>query len=85
MENKNRKVLSCEFNIDTACVEGCYVDCKSDCEMLSKVLSIYCPAVEDQFAENMYEQSERTWLVYNTPVDYVSLLLHGDMREYLRK
>ncbi len=35
------------------------------------------------FAENMFERSELTWLVYNAPVDYVNLLLHGDMREYL--
>ncbi len=83
MKNRNWKVLSCEFNIDTACVEARHVDCKSDCGMLSKVLSIYCPAVEDLFADNMYERSELTWLVYNAPVDYVNLLLHGDMREYL--
>ncbi len=85
MENRNWKVLSCEFNTDTACVEVCYVDCNSDGKMMSNVLSIYCPAVEDQFAENMYERSELTWLVYNSPVDYVNLLLHGDMREYLNK
>ena len=24
------------------------------------------------------------WLVYNASVDYVNLLLHGDVREYLR-
>lgn len=79
MENRSRKVLSCEFNMDTACVEVRYVDCNSD----GKMMSIYCPAVEDQFAENMCERSELTWLVYNAPVDYVNLLLHGDMREYL--
>lgn len=83
MENRNWKVLSCEFNMDTACVEVRYVDCNSDGGMLSKVLSIYCPAVEDQFAENMYERSELTWLIYNAPMDYVNLLLHGDMRLYL--
>ncbi len=87
MENRDWKVLSCEFNMDTACVEVCYADCNSDGKMmsnvLSNVLSIYCPAVENLFAENMYERSELTWLVYNTPVDYVNLLLHGDMRPYL--
>ncbi len=83
MENRNWKVLSCEFNMDTACVEVRYVDGTSDGEKLSNVLSIYCPDVEDQFAENMYERSELTWLVYNDPADYVNLLLHGNMREYL--
>ena len=32
----------------------------------------------------MYESSELEWLVYNAPVDYVNLLLHGDVREYLK-
>ncbi len=83
MENRNRKVLSCEFNMDTACVEVRYVDCNSDGKMMSNVLSIYCPTVGDQFAENMYERSELTWLIYNAPADYVNLLLHGNMWEYL--
>ena len=69
------KVLSCGFNIDTACVEVRY-------ESGSK-LAIYCPRVEDMVAENMYERSELDWLVYNAPVDYVNLLLHGDIRAYL--
>ena len=70
-----KKVLSCEFNIDTACVEVQY-------EGGSK-LAIYCPRVEDLVAENMYERSELSWLMYNAPVDYVNLLLHGNIRAYL--
>ncbi len=80
MENR---IISCEFNIDTASVEIRYVDCKSDGKMVRNLVQIYCPTVEDQFAKNMYERSELTWLVYNAPVDYVNLLLHGNMREYL--
>lgn len=71
-----KKAISCEFNIDTACVEVVY-------ENGSK-LAIYCPRVEDMVAENMYERSELDWLVYNAPVDYVNLLLHGDIQEYLK-
>ena len=33
---------------------------------------------------NMFESSELEWLVYNAPVDYVNLLLYGDVREYLK-
>ena len=40
--------------------------------------------LEVEVARNMYESSELEWLVYNAPVDYVNLLLHGDVREYLR-
>ncbi|MBQ6999460.1 MAG: hypothetical protein IJN67_00260 [Oscillospiraceae bacterium] len=70
-----KKILSCEFNIDTACVEVTYEG--------GTKLSICCPRVEDMVAENMYERSELNWLVYNAPVDYVNLLLHGDIRVYL--
>lgn len=70
------KMISCEFNIDTACVEVRYAD--------GSVISIDCTLVEVEVARNMYESSELEWLVYNAPVDYVNLLLHGDVREYLR-
>ena len=69
------KIVSCEFNIDTACVEVKYAD--------GSMISIDSIRVEKEIARNMYEASELDWLVYNTPVDYVNLLLHGDIREYL--
>ena len=70
------KMISCEFNIDTARVEVKYAD--------GSVISIDCTLVEAEVARNMYESSELEWLVYNAPVDYVNLLLHGDFREYLK-
>ena len=72
----DKKVISCEFNVDTACVEVRFVD--------SSMIAIDCTLVEDEVARNMYESSELEWLVYNAPVDYVNLLLHGDVRKYLR-
>ena len=70
------KIISCEFNIDTACVEVKYSD--------GSMISINCTRVENEVARNMYEASELDWLVYNAPVVYVNLLLNGDMREYLK-
>ena len=70
------KIISCEFNIDTVCVEVKYQD--------GSMVSIDCTKVEYEVAQNMYEASELDWLVYNAPVDYVNLLLHGDIQEYLR-
>ena len=72
----DKKVISCEFNIDTACVEVRYTD--------GSMIAIDCTLVEAEVARNMYESSELEWLVYNAPADYVNLLLHGDVREYLR-
>lgn len=72
----DKNVISCEFNIDTACVEVRFVD--------GSMIAIDCTLVEAEVARNMYESSELEWLVYNAPVDYVNLLLHGDIRGYLR-
>ena len=72
----DKKVISCAFNIDTACVEVRLVD--------DSMIAIDCTLVEAEVARNMFESSELEWLVYNAPVDYVNLLLHEDIREYLR-
>ena len=72
----DKKLISCAFNIDTARVEVKYAD--------GSMIAIDCTLVEAEVARNMYESSELEWLVYNAPVDYMNLLLHGDAREYLR-
>ena len=71
----DKKVISCAFNIDAACVEVRFVD--------GSMIFVDCTLVEAEVARNMYESSELGWLVYNAPVDYVNLLLHGDVQEYL--
>ena len=72
----DKKVISCAFNIDTACVEARFVD--------GSMISVDCTLVEAEVARNMYESSELEWLVYHAPVDYANLMLHGDVCEYLR-
>ncbi len=72
----DKKVTFCAFNIDTACVEVKFAD--------GNMISIDCTLVEAEIVRNMYESSELDWLVYNAPVEYVNLLLHGDVREYLK-
>ena len=68
-------ILSCEFNIDTACIEIKLTD--------GSMVSIDCIAVENEYANNMYETSELDYLIYNEPLSYVELLLSGKMEEYL--
>ena len=72
----DKKLISCAFNIDTARVEVKYAD--------GSMIAIDCTLVEAEVARNMFESSELEWLVYNAPVDYVNLMLHGDVCEYLR-
>ena len=68
-------IKSCEFNIDTACVEVKLTD--------GSMVSIDCDAVEAEYAHNMYEISELDYLIYNDPMSYVELLLSGRIKEYL--
>ena len=71
-----KKLLSCEFNMDTGCVELRYSD--------GSLYSIDCTAVENEVARNMYERSELDDLVYNDPVGYADLVFNGDLESYLR-
>lgn len=70
------KILSCEFYIDTACVELRLSD--------GTMISIDCTAVENEVADNMYQQSELDYLIYNAPWEYDDLILNGDPEKYLK-
>lgn len=70
------KILSCEFNIDTACVEVRLAG--------GTLISIDCTAVENEVADNMYQRSELDWLIYNAPLEYVDLILNREPEKYLK-
>ena len=70
------KILSCEFNIDTACMELRFAD--------GSMISIDYTAVENEVADNMYQRSELDWLIYNAPLEYADLILNGDPEKYLK-
>lgn len=72
-----RKILSCEFNLDTACVELRLAD--------GTLISIDCTAVENEVANSTYQRSELDWLIYNDPLAYVELILNGDPQKYLKE
>ena len=71
-----KRLLSCEFNMDTACVELKFSD--------GSMIAIDTIAVENEVARNMYERSELDDLVYNDPVGYADLVFNGDLESYLR-
>ena len=71
-----RKILSCEFNLDTACVELRLDD--------GTLLPIDCTAVENEVANSMYQRSELDWLIYNATLEYVDLVLNGEIKVYLK-
>ena len=71
-----KHLLSCEFNLDTACVELCFSD--------GSMVSIDTIAVENEVVNNMYQQSELDYLIYNDPAAYADLILNGDPAVYLK-
>ena len=72
-----KKLKSCEFNMDTNRVELLYTD--------GTMLAIDTIAVENEYAEDMYQRSELDWLIYNAPLAYADLVLNGDMEGYLKR
>ncbi len=70
------KLLFCEYNMDTACVELKYAD--------GSMISIDTIAVENEVADNMYQRSELDYLIYNDPPAYADLILNGNPETYLK-
>ena len=70
------RLISCEFNMDNACVELKFRD--------SSMIAIDTIAVENEVADNMYQRSELDWLIYNAPLEYADLILNGDPEKYLK-
>ena len=71
-----KHLLSCDFNLDTACVELCFSD--------GSMVSIDTIAVENEVANNMYQRSELDYLIYNDPAAYADLIFNGDPEAYLK-
>lgn len=71
-----KRLLSCEFNMDTACVELKFAN--------GSMIAIDTIAVENEVADNIYQRSELDWLIYNDPAAYADLVLSGDPETYLK-
>ena len=71
-----KKLISCRFNMDTACVELKFTD--------GSMIAIDTIAVENEVADNMYQRSELDYLIYNDPIAYADLVLNGDPEAYLK-
>ena len=70
-----KTIKSCEFNMDTGCVELRFQD--------GNMISIDCTAVENEVADNRFQRSEMDYLIYNDPLAYADLILNGDVEAYL--
>ena len=70
------RLLSCEFNMDTACVEVKFAD--------DSMIAINTIDAENEIADNMYQRSDLEWLIYNKPLEYAQLVLGGDLERYVK-
>ena len=70
-----KRLLSCEFNFDTVCVELKFSN--------GTMIAIDTIAVENEVVDNMYQRSDLDYLIYNDPMAYADLILNGNPKAYL--
>ena len=71
-----KKMITCEFNIDTVCVELKYDD--------NSMISIDCTTVEKELDASLLQRGELDWLIYNKPMEYAELVLNGGIEDYIK-
>ena len=69
------KLITCEFNMDSSCVELRFDD--------GMELDIDCTAIENKYGHTIRQRSELDWLIYNAPLEYAQLVLSGEINGYL--
>ena len=70
------KLIHAFFNMDTNSVELTYND--------GSVLTIDCEEVENHYDVTSGQMADLDWLLYNAPMEYASLVLSGEMENYLK-
>ena len=69
-----KKLISCKFNMDTACVELRYTN--------GTLISIDCTEVEYEVAHTVKQRSALDYLSYNAPLEYAEPILNGGTNRY---
>ena len=60
-------LISCAYNMNTACVELKFTD--------DSMIAIDTIAVKNEVTDNIYQWSELDWLICNKPLEYAQLSL----------
>ena len=71
------KLITCEFNMDSGCVELRFDD--------GTELGIDCTVVESEYAHTVQQKTELDWLVYNAPLEYAQLVFSGNLTKYIKE
>lgn len=69
------KLLSCLYNMNTNRVEIRFAE--------GSAVAIDCLAIEDEYGNTYAQRAELDWLLYNKPLEYVQMVLKGEMEYYL--
>ena len=70
------RLISCEFNMDSGCVEARFTD--------GSVIAVDCSAVETALDANTLQRAELDWLIYNKPLEYVRAVFSGEIEDYVK-
>ena len=70
------KLIHAFYNMDTNSVELTYID--------GFVLTIDCEEVENHYDVTNGQMADLDWLLYNATMEYASLVLSGEMENYLK-
>ena len=70
------KLIHAFFNMDTNSVELTYID--------GSVLTIDCEEVENHYDVTNGQMADLDWLLYNATTEYASLVLSGEMENYMK-
>ena len=71
------KLIHGFYNMDSNAVELIYND--------GSVLTIDCEEVENAYDVRGGQMADLDWLLYNAPMEYASLVLSGEMENYLKE
>lgn len=72
-----KKLISCEFNMDTACVELRYTD--------GTLISIDCTEVEYEVTHTVKQRAALDYLIYNVPLEYANMVLSGNIEQIIKQ
>ena len=70
------KLIHGFYSMDSNAVELIYND--------GSVLTIDCEEVESHYDVTNGQMADLNWLLYNAPMEYASLVLSGELENYLK-
>ena len=70
------KLIHAFYNMDTNSAELTYID--------GSVPTIDCEEVENHYDVTNGQMADLDWLLYNATMEYASLVLSGEMENYLK-